>query len=112
MKKYTIKEVVKLENRYDNLKDKSTSDYCTFMGTLSACALGFATIQASYFETHPVFSAITTAGFAVAGGAMFTDMITANARKARLENKLKTIYEVMGKDFECAVWDEKENRTR
>ena len=112
MKRYTVKEVINLENRYDKLKEKSSSNYCTFAGTLSTIMLGMSAINASYFETNPLLATISAGIFALGGGTMFIDMITANARKANLEHKLEEIYQIMGKEFENNVLLEKRNNTR
>jgi len=112
MKKYTVKEVVNLEKRYDKLKEKSSSDYCTFAGTLSTIMLGMAAIDASYFETNPLLATISASIFALGGGTMFIDMLSATARKAHLEHKIEEIYQIMGKEFKNDVWLEKRNNTR
>lgn len=112
MKKYTVKKVVKLENRYDNLKVKSTADYCTFAGTLSTIMLGWSAIYSSYFETYPLIATIAASISALGGGTMFIDMITATARKAHLEHQLEDIYKIMGPKFESEVQQEKQNKKR
>jgi hypothetical protein len=97
---------------YKNLNLKATADYCTFAGTLSTIMLGMSAINASYLETHPLLATISAGIFALGGGTMFIDMITATARKAHLEHKLEEIYEIMGPEFKHEVMQEKQNRKK
>ena len=112
MKKYSVKQIVKMEERHEKLVDKDSADYSAFMGTLSTCVFAMATIMASYATKDA--TAIETAianfsalGFGIAGAGMFMDMITAHFRKGKLEKKLSEIYSQYGEDFANDVYDEK-----
>lgn len=117
MKKYSVKQVVKMEKRYEKLKDKDSAEYASFMGTLSTCAFGMGVILASFVTkdasaVQNAMANLSAIGFAVAGSGMFMDMVTAHFRKGRLENKLSEIYAQNNDSFEYEVYAERNGKTR
>lgn len=103
MKKYTIKEVIKKENQLEVLRDKSSAEGCALLGSLSTFCFGTAAILYSYItkDSSALTNSIaiaTSAGFSLGGIALFADMMTAQFRKGKLEDKLGEIYEQSGID--------------
>lgn len=115
MKKYTVKEVIKLEDRYEKLKEKSKYDNHVYACDFSQWLLGGAGIGmvAAVGKMAPLdLTILVTSLFAIGSGAIYLDSLTASARKAGLEHKLEEIYRMMGPEFEEAVALEKEGRVR
>ena len=116
MKKYTIKEVIKKEKQLEVLRDKDSAVGCALLGSLGTFCFGTAAILYSYITkdstalTNSMALAAST-GFSLGGVAFFTDMLTTQFRKGKLEDKLSEMYEQLGVD-KYDVYDEMHAQTR
>lgn len=108
MKKYTIKKVKRMEDRYSWLAYNDDADYKTLMGTLSTFAFGMGLVMLSCVtedssQAETILAKACAAGCGLGGVGMFIDMITVHLRKVKLNDKLCDIYEKQGEEFRHAV---------
>lgn len=110
MKRYTVKEVVRLENKVEQLtdiKDQRLDELYSFpLSILTAIGV---VLTMGYFKegmetTLPLILGSSSVLF---GGSSLTYLFSASQIRGKLREKLNKIYDIMGEDFKTDVKIEK-----
>lgn len=106
MKRYTVKEVVKLEQKAEYLRklDRQRLDDELFFPLMLLFNMGLA-ISSMYFtgENQTIAPLIIGGTAQLLGGGAYGYYSSLSPRLQKLRNKISEIYKTMGKDFKADV---------
>lgn len=107
MKRYTVKEVVKMENKHTHLynidRERLGEYYFMPLALLTSMGLAYISGGAQSMQTIPlIIGAVTT----LFGSSSLAYLFSAGLRSDKLFDKINEIYDVMGADFKKQVEDE------
>lgn len=113
MKTYTVKQVMRLDKKYDELNDfqnKELDDFCVLPLTLLTCigiGIGSTTISGEIASAAPL---IMGSAMFLLGSAGLTHIFTMDYQKNKIWEKIEKSFDVMGEDFKQQVYAEMKNK--
>lgn len=107
MKRYTVKEVVKMENKHAHLhnieRERLDEYYYMPLALLTSMGLAYISGGAESMQMIPlIIGAVTT----LFGSSSLVYLFSAESRSDKLYDKINEIYDVMGDDFKKQVKEE------
>lgn len=109
MKSYTVKKIMKLDQKYEELNDfqnKELDDFCVLPLTLLTCigiGIGSTTITGEIASVAPL---IMGSAMVLLGAAGLVNIFTMDFQKNKIWQKIEKSFDVMGEDFKQQVYAE------
>lgn len=109
-KSYTVKEVVKLEDKLDYLNFAQDALRDTYFPYTLATCIGMA-IGGAGIKESAILALVMGGALTLLGATKLGSMMSAESRSERLRDRLDDIYKLMGPEFEKKV-EEEYNKAR
>jgi len=112
MKKYTVKDVIKMEDKrwqlYKIANNRDIDEFSMPLMMLGSFGLALSTTSSSISQTNPLIPLILGAAVAIYGYGSVFSCFASDFVEKKLYDKIENIYEVMGPEFKQNVEKERQ----